>query len=245
MVKSSMVRRNALHKKGKIRSASPGMRHQKAARAPATKARKSHGSQKGTGKELKPNTNIYSEFEVKGILDSVAKNEIAVGYLKKNVSKRALDVLSLLTVPKTDEELAEGLDMKINAVRRILNLLQGNGVTNYYVSKNVNGWLSFAWYINVGKLRTFVDHIEEAENSVPIINAACNDYFVCNSCYEKTKLIFTFDAAFEEGFKCSACSTGLAMINKEEAMRLVENAVAAQKLESFKVAALGISPDKA
>ena len=110
--------------------------------------------------------------------------------------------------------------MKINAVRRILNMMQDYGITNYYVSKNVNGWLSFAWYINVSKLQPFFDYISNLEAKDTIVNDQCNDYFVCNKCYEQNKLIFTFESAFEESFKCNSCNGNLAMINKDDAKRL-------------------------
>ncbi len=176
--------------------------------------------EKRSRKEIK-NANIYAPEEVAAAIQGLAANEAAIGYLKKNVSKRAMDVVNGLVSPKTDEALAAELDMKINAVRRILNIMQGYGITNYYVAKNVNGWLSFAWYINISKLPPFFDYIESLEQAQPIINKDCNDYFVCDSCYDKTKLIFTFDAAFEENFKCGACGDGLKMLDKSQASDLM------------------------
>lgn len=165
--------------------------------------------------------NLYTEDEIRAAVNELSRNEAAAGYLKKNVSTRALDVINKLVVPKTDEALAAELDMKINAVRRILNMMQHYGITNYYIAKNVNGWLSFAWYINISKLPPFFDYIDSIENKKPTINNDCNDYFVCNGCYEATKLIFTFDAAFEENFKCGACGKNLAMLDKVQATALI------------------------
>ena len=172
----------------------------------------------------KTNANVPSPDEVKRALNDLAANDAAVNYLKKKVSKRAVDVLNLLVTPKTDEALALELDLKINAVRRILNLLQGSGITNYYVAKNVNGWLSFAWYVNSSKFVPFFDYVAAMENKRSSVNEECNDYFVCNKCYDRNKLIFTFDAAFEEGFKCGTCDTDLKMINKEDALKLTKAA---------------------
>ncbi len=187
------------------------------------KAAASKKAQKPARQRVPPaNISISPPDEVKAVLQELSSNETAVNYLKKNVSKRAIDVIGQLSVPKTDEDLAEILGMKINAVRRILNILQGHGVTNYYVSKNVNGWLSFAWYVNVSKLRPFFTYVENVENKRPVINSECNDYFVCNSCYVDNKLIFTFDAAFESNFKCASCGNGLFMINKNAASKLAE-----------------------
>ncbi len=165
--------------------------------------------------------NVYTPEEIKSAISELSRNDMVVGYLKKNVSKRALDVINNLTLPKTDEGLAAELDMKINAVRRILNIMQGYGITNYYVAKNVNGWLSFAWYINLEKLAPFFEYISGIENKRAEVSEECNDYFICSKCYESNKLIFTFDAAFEEGFRCDGCGKSLAMMDKEEATKLM------------------------
>lgn len=167
--------------------------------------------------------NIYAPEEVRAALQQLTVDEAVISYLKKNVSKRALDVLNALATPKTDEALAAELNIKINAVRRILNLMQGAGITNYYIAKNVNGWLSFAWYINISKIPPFFDYVNSVENVRPMVNNECNDYFVCNRCYDATKLLFTFDAAFEEGFKCNSCGKSLAAMNREQANELISS----------------------
>jgi transcription factor E len=167
--------------------------------------------------------NIASEDMASTAIRSLAANDSAVNYLKKNISKRSLDVLNMLSVPKTDDDIAQQLDMKINAVRRMLNLMQGCGITNYYVAKNVNGWLSFAWYVNVDKVPSFLEYAEGLENRKPLTLTDCNDYFICNDCYSQNGLIFTFDAAFEGNFKCGVCGSGLEMIGKEKALELTES----------------------
>ena len=117
--------------------------------------------------------------EVKESLDKLLSNERAVEYLKKNVSKMAVDVIGMLVTPKTDEFLAEQMGTKINAIRRILNIMQGYGITNYYISKNTKGWLSFAWYINTSKLPPFLEYVEGMEKEKSIVSETCNDYFIC------------------------------------------------------------------
>ncbi|MCL5430580.1 MAG: hypothetical protein M1504_03855 [Candidatus Marsarchaeota archaeon] len=162
----------------------------------------------------------YTPEEVTMAIGQLSQNNDAADYLKKNVSKRALDVINMLNTPKTDEALAEELDLKINAVRRILNIMQGYGITNYYIAKNVNGWLSFAWYLNVDKFSPFFEYVNNLETSKPLVNDQCNDYFVCSKCYDQTKLVFTFDAAFEGDFRCTSCGAKLDMIDRNAATKL-------------------------
>ncbi|MCL5262490.1 MAG: hypothetical protein M1390_01470 [Candidatus Marsarchaeota archaeon] len=157
------------------------------------------------------------------IINNLGSDEIVSSYLRKNVSKRAIEVVELLDSPKTDEDIAARLGLKINAVRRILNIMQGYGITNYNISKNVDGWLSFAWYINVNKIGQFLDYVKNMTQTSDVVKDNCNDYFICKNCYESNKLIFTFDAAYEAGFRCT-CNGMLTRIDRDEADRLVKEA---------------------
>ncbi len=163
--------------------------------------------------------NVSSPEEIKEALSMILNDANSAAFLRKNVSKWAPDVLNMLTTPKTDEYLAEKLNMKINAIRRILNLMQGYGVTNYYVAKNTNGWLSFAWYVNVSKVGPFFDYIKSVSNRRTVVTNECNDYFLCNECYPKDKLVFTFDAAYEAAFRCN-CGQKFVQVNKDAALEL-------------------------
>ena len=111
--------------------------------------------------------------------------------------------------------------MKINAIRRILNIMQGYGITNYYISKNTKGWLSFAWYINTSKLSPFLEYVDGMEKEKSIINEKCNDYFMCETCYKTDKFLFTLRSAFENSFKCNNCGKNLDRMNKEEVEVLI------------------------
>ncbi len=164
---------------------------------------------------------IPSLKEAKNTIDILTNNPIAVDYLKRNVSKNVFDIIDMLSVPRTDEFISEKLGVQINNIRRTLNRLQNYGITNYYVAKNINGWLSFAWYINTNKILSFFNYIESMSNKEVIIKDDCNDYFICKKCYTEDKLIFTFEAAFEAQFKCVVCNKNFDMITKDEAKKLV------------------------
>ncbi len=164
---------------------------------------------------------IPSLKEAKNTIDVLTNNPIAVDYLKRNVSKNVFDIIDMLSVPRTDEFISEKLGVQINNIRRTLNRLQNYGITNYYVAKNINGWLSFAWYINTNKILSFFNYIESMSNKEVIIKDDCNDYFICKKCYTEDKLIFTFEAAYEAKFKCVVCNKNFDMITKDEAKNLV------------------------
>ena len=213
---------------GLARGARPKAAHKKA--APVRGAAKPRGAAEkkdaAAAKETKRGfmPNMAQPDEIKAALGNLLGDETSLAFLRKNVSKWAPDVLNMLATPKTDEYLAEQLGMKINAVRRILNLLQGYGVTNYYVAKNTNGWLSFAWYVNASKVPPFFDYIKSVSTRRTVVTNECNDYFMCNSCYPEDKLVFTFDAAYEAAFKCG-CGQKFARISKDAAEELTTGPV--------------------
>ncbi|MCL5112567.1 MAG: hypothetical protein M1500_02555 [Candidatus Marsarchaeota archaeon] len=206
-------------KSGAQRMTNPKKIVKRVANTIATKNKKVEPAQHK--RKAKPSINIPSIEDSRRVLDTISSNQTAVNYITKNISRRVLDVLNLLETPKSDEEIAQTLDMKINAVRRILNIAQEYGITNYYVTKNTNGWLSFAWYINANKLPYFLEYINSNNTVKSVINDDCNDYFICKTCYGKDKVVFTFDAAFENEFKCNVCGTDFVRMDREEAKKLI------------------------
>ncbi len=214
-------------RKARARASTRKMAKRKVNRASTTPAKRRRSTQQNAqakGADAKAARrgdalNIASAEEVKSAVEGLLSDNDSVSFLRKNISKWAPDVLNMLVTPKTDEYLAEQLGMKINAVRRILNLMQGYGVTNYYVAKNTNGWLSFAWYVNTDKVAPFFDYIKSVSSRKSIVTDECNDYFMCNGCYPKDRLIFTFDAAYEAGFKCN-CGQKFARIDKDAAEKM-------------------------
>ncbi len=164
---------------------------------------------------------IPSQKEAKEMIAALSNNTVAADYLMRNVSKNVFEIINMLTVPRTDEIISEKLNVQINSIRRTLNRLQNYGITNYYIAKNINGWLSFAWYINIGKVSSFFSYIDSVSNKESIITQDCNDYFICKKCGVENTLIFTFDAAYEAQFKCALCKSSFDMISKDEVTNIL------------------------
>lgn len=135
----------------------------------------------------------------------------------------ATDILLELTKePKTDEDLALKLNVKVNDARRTLNILNSYGIVKYDVNKDNKGWLIFNWKLNDGKIEDYVKIIEAAANASqdPILPNNCNDFFICKKCYPSAKIVLPFDSAFESGFTCSACGKPYTTLNREETILL-------------------------
>ena len=160
------------------------------------------------------------KIAAKQIIDGMLADGQSSDYLERMVSQKAKDVIALLSRPRSDEEIAKKLDIKINTIRRILNVLQGFGVTNYSISKSKDGWLSFVWEIDTKKAGFFTDYINSGELKTDIVTDSCNDYFVCDKCYKENRLILTFDAAYESNFKC-VCEKNLSQVTKEQVSTLI------------------------
>ncbi|MGC8567847.1 MAG: hypothetical protein ACP5RP_02105 [Candidatus Micrarchaeia archaeon] len=172
-------------------------------------------------KKIKERHNSVPEAaEARKVIATIMENENAIRYLQKNMGKEATDVLKMLETPKTDDYISEKLNIKINTVRKILNRAEEYGLTSYFVSKNSGGWLSFSWYINSKKANEFFDYIKAANNVQEWYIKDTNDYFICEKCYEKNKFVMTFDAAYENKFKCNICGSSLVHKTKEEIQNL-------------------------
>lgn len=170
---------------------------------------------------------VDSENERLRVEDLLA-NDTFAEFISKNIGKKAINVIKMLHAPQTDEKLAADLSVKINEVRRILNVLDSYGVARYDTNKDSKGWLTFKWYLDCEKL---VELHQRALNSKPEnaykLPDNCNDFFYCGRCYEEQKVILPFDAAFEAQFKCDSCSRQLKQLNKEEARAMFEESLTA------------------
>jgi len=222
-VKSKLVSKTNRHKE-KIRLAKERkikLQHMKT-------SRKGIALQK-TEKEKKEAEERLKRDQEATLINEILTNNSVVEFLTKNVGKYAIEVMKRLSVPKTDDELAEELGVKVNEVRRVLNTLGGFGVTRYNTNKDSKGWLTFSWYIDQEKLKELEQTAEEAQKvNVPSLPEDCDDFFICEKCYPTNKIVLPFDAAFEKSFKCPECGRPLKRLSKEEVKELFSEKVAVE-----------------
>ncbi|MDE1855054.1 MAG: hypothetical protein KGH57_01910 [Candidatus Micrarchaeota archaeon] len=180
---------------------------------------------KAQKKALKDQAKLAAEFaEGERIrVDDLLGNVVFADFISRNVGKKAINVIRMLNSPQTDEKIAADLSVKINEVRRILNVLDSYGVARYDTNKDSKGWLTFKWYLDGEKLTELHQTALTAkpENGYRLPDN-CNDFFYCGKCYEESKVILPFDAAYEMRFKCEGCGKALKQLSKEEARALFE-----------------------
>ncbi len=176
----------------------------------------------GVHKEKAPASLINQEAA--GLVKKALVDNLFVEYISKNVGSQANDILTVLSKgPMKDEMLAETVSMKLNEVRRILNLLNKHGIVRYDVKRDSSGWLSFEWhvdYVTFSDFYTILGRKVEATGSCLPEN--CNDFFFCVSCSKKQELIYPFDVAYDKSFKCN-CGKNLGAITRIEAERRMRN----------------------
>ena len=155
------------------------------------------------------------------------ENKSFTQHISNNVGMLAPQILrELAKNSKTDEEIASQLNIKVNDIRRALNLMNGYSIVKYDVNKDNKGWLIFKWKINNEKLESYINKIESemTKSSEPNLPGDCNDFFMCKKCYSDQKVILPFDTAFESGFNCESCGKPYTILNKEETVALFQQA---------------------
>lgn len=160
---------------------------------------------------------------------SLLENRAFNKHITDKVGPTAPEILrELVKSPKTDEDIASQLNIKVNDIRRSLNLMNGYSIVKYDVNKDSKGWLIFKWRLNNEKLEDYINKVELETRTVeqPNLPGNCNDFFICKKCYSSQKVVLPFDTAFESGFNCGSCGKPYTILNKEETMALFQEASA-------------------
>jgi len=136
------------------------------------------------------------------------------------VGPEAKDVLRFFlnnpTIEITDEELAQRLDMNINEVRRALYRLSGYGLVTYRRHRNeVTGWYTYYWRISPEQLNQILLQRKKAvlkrlEEKLRFEES--NELYFCPT----DNLVFTFDEAFENYFRCPKCDSPLERLENSD-----------------------------
>ncbi|MGC8676512.1 MAG: hypothetical protein ACP5T3_03305 [Candidatus Micrarchaeia archaeon] len=162
------------------------------------------------------------EKEAFAIVNNIIANEKVSTFLTSNVGKYAIEVMKRLNKPKTDDVLATEMNMKVNEIRRLLNMLGSYGITRYDTHKDSKGWLTFEWYIDTGKLLELSTSLSKEQQETAInLPDNCNDFFICDKCYSYNKVVLPFETAFEHSFKCPDCGKPLKRLSKQEVKDLL------------------------
>ncbi len=161
--------------------------------------------------------------EILSIVENAMCDEVFVDYISKNIGSQANGLLKrLLEGPQKDEALAEKAEIKLNEVRRSLNLLNRHGIVRYDVKRDNTGWLTFEWHVDYVAFSDFYKTLnKKTESRGSPLPEGCNDFFVCVVCSKQQSLVYPFDIAYEKSFKCN-CGKNLEAITRKAAEELIK-----------------------
>ncbi|MGC8623061.1 MAG: hypothetical protein ACP5TK_00105 [Candidatus Micrarchaeia archaeon] len=169
-----------------------------------------------------------SNMAVMSDIENAIEDKNFSEYVSKNIGKNTIEIMKELATPRTDDYIADKLSIKINEVRRILNMLNSYGIARYISNKNSKGWLMFKWYIDAGNLSSVKEALIKKTSGFDVLDTNCNDFFICKKCFNDQKLVFSFETASEMNFRCE-CGEMLTRLDRSEAEALLSTAAVAEK----------------
>ena len=160
--------------------------------------------------------------EIVAFVETALGDNVFIDYISKNVGSHANGLLKrLLEGPQKDEALAEKAEIKLNEVRRALNLLNRYGMVRYDVKRDITGWLTFEWHVDYVAFSDFYKSLnKKTETKTSQLPEGCNDFFVCFVCSKQQGFVYPFDIAYDKSFKCN-CGKSLEAITRKDAEEFV------------------------
>ncbi|PSP37693.1 transcription factor [Halobacteriales archaeon QH_7_65_31] len=138
--------------------------------------------------------------------DDLLENPVIQKYLHELVGPTGMPVAAAPPEGEvTDEELAEELNLELNAVRRALFILYENDLASYRRLRDEDsGWLTYLWtfeYENIPEqLETEMHRLLDALVERRKYELE-NQFYLC----EEDSIRFEFGEAMEYGFECPNC----------------------------------------
>jgi len=236
-LKNKRPSRSGLHR---VASAAnkKAQKNAKAAKKPAQSANakklrqlqsnRARASKKAENKKAEEKLAAESVLEEIRKIGDLLENRGFLQHIDRTAGEGCTDILrTLVKGPHTDEDISTRLNLKVNDVRRMLNVMNGHSIVRYDVNKDNKGWLIFKWRIDGEKLKDYIANMEvDKKDETPELQGDCNDFFMCKKCYVEQKVVVPFDSAFESGFACNSCGKPYTILNRDETVALFKETVA-------------------
>ena len=145
--------------------------------------------------------------------EKLIANRHFCGLLTELAGEKALKVVGELTVPMTDEDLAEAAKLRISEVRAVMNKLHSARVAAYSRTRSDDGWYTYTWDLcpdNAHKL------LEERASEKCEEKTVAGEHYSCPNCFDHTSKTYGFADASETEFRCPDCSEMLKYVEKKK-----------------------------
>jgi transcription initiation factor TFIIE subunit alpha len=141
--------------------------------------------------------------------------------------RRIVEVLLNSQSGKSDEEIAQELNLRINDVRKTLYELSKHGFVAYIrVTKGDSRWHNYYWYTDKNMLKQSIDR--RINEVLRILNERLayeesQTFYICPN----DLIRYTFDEAFENNFRCIQCGSELIEADNTKTVQYLKNLIKA------------------
>ncbi|AOL16142.1 transcription factor [Sulfolobus sp. A20] len=168
--------------------------------------------------------------------------ELFTNLAKSLLGDDIVDVLEVLLrkgTEMTDEEIANTLNIKVNDVRKKLNLLEEQGFVSYRKTRDKDsGWYIYYWKPNIEQIneillsrkRLILDKLR-----IRLEYERNNTFFIC----PQDNARYSFEEAFENEFKCPKCGSQLSYYDSDKIKTFLEQKIRQIEEEIEKETKLG------
>lgn len=152
-------------------------------------------------------------------------------FLLSVVGEEGIEVAENISTEEiSDVELAEGMDLKANIIRKYLYALYENGVVTYRRHRSKTGWYTYYWKLHPERIDMALNELAGKDISYyegELRQERENQFFTCKNKEECGRV--TFDNALETEFRCQKCEKKLEFTDNSEIIETLEKELARLK----------------
>mgnify|MGYP001772851337 CR=1 FL=1 len=141
--------------------------------------------------------------------------------------RRIIELLLNSQSGKSDEEIAQELNLRVNDVRRLLYELSRYGFVAYIrMTRGDSRWYNYYWYTDKNMLKQGID--KRISEVMRILNERLayeesQTFYICPNDMAR----YTFDEAFENNFRCIQCGSELVEVDNTKVIQYLRSLIKA------------------
>ncbi len=139
--------------------------------------------------------------------------------------RRIVEILLNSQGGRSDEELAQELNLRVNDVRKLLYELSKQGFVAYIrMTKGESRWYSYYWYTDIDMLKHSINR--RMNEVIRVLNERLayeesQTFYICPNDSSR----YTFDEAFENNFRCIQCGFELIEVDNSRTVQYLKKLI--------------------